>query len=97
MTTLLEMAALGAARALEIIGHYCPNVYHLKIEHPGVSYEAGQELATKAAEEVDTLFGIDVRRAVEGFINFNTLSLYSYEQKVNEIAERLRKETDHVQ
>ena len=96
MTTLPEMAALGAARALEIIGWHCPNVYHLKVNNPNVPYEDAQELATKAAEDIDAMFGIDVRRAVEGFINFNTLSLYSYEQKVNEIAERLRKETDHV-
>lgn len=97
MTTLLEMAVIGAENTLRIISEHCPNVDHLKISNPDVHYEDTQRLATKAAKDIDALFGVDVRRAAEAFINFGVLRLYSYEQEVIEIATHLRKEANHVQ
>lgn len=75
---------MKAARTLAMIELSCPTIYHLMVNSIG-HIEDRCARATAAAKEVDGMFGLSIRRAVEAMLNTGCLNLGLYEDRVKRI------------
>lgn len=75
---------MKAARTLAMIELSCPAMYRLMVNSIG-HIEDRCTRATEAAKEVDDMFGLPIRQAVEAMLNTGCLNLGFYEDKVKRI------------
>jgi len=72
---------MKAARSLGVIQVNCPKVYSLMV-NTSRTFEDRRVAAIEAAIEVDKVFGVQIRQAVEALLNTGCLNLGIYEDVI---------------
>jgi hypothetical protein len=72
---------MKAARALAMVQLNCPKVYSLMV-NTNKTFEERRSAAVEAAIEIDSIFGVQIRQAVEALLNTGCLNLGVYEDVI---------------